>query len=170
MNPTLVLASLVGFGVTTALMLGAGRISHRRVRGLLQNVGGGVGFVSLVLMYNGFDPVISPWEQIWQPPVDDPTSLGTEIESLDFDGGLVIVHVSPERSKMIQDDCTSGDAIYRPLHLSLIDYVEGAGEAGVISSQSWDRVRLEIRAAEGRCLLFFPALQDNAADVNPCAC
>ena len=111
--------------------------------------------MSLVLLYNGFDPVVSPWERVWQPLVDDPTSLGAEIESLDFNGGLVIVHVNPEWSEMIQDDCTRGDVIYLPLHLSLIDYVEGAGEAGVISSQSWERVRLEIRAAEGRCLVFW---------------
>ena len=169
MDWTLFFAAFIAFGVTAVLFLASDRVGNRRVRGLLQGVGGWVGLAALVLLYNGCDPYVSPWEEVWRPLVENPTSLDSEIESIDFDSELLIVHVRPARSEMIRRNCDSS-VMYLPLHMSLIDHVERAGESGVISRQSWERVRLEIRASDGRCLVSFPALDNSGATVESCAC
>ena len=169
MDWMLVLAAAIGFCVTTALYLACDRIGNLRIRGPIQGVAGCIGFASLILLYNGYDPYVSPWEQVWSPVVENPTSLGGEVESIDFDSELLIVQVTPERSAMIQRNCESS-GMYLPLHMSLIEHVKGAGESGVIGRRSWERVRLEIRASDGRCLMSFPALDSSSTTTELCAC
>lgn len=169
MDWMLVLAGAIGFCVTAVLVLTCDRVGNRRVRAPMEGLAACIGFASLILLYNGCDPYVSPWEQVWSPVVENPASLGSEVESVDFNGGLVIVQVAPERSAMIQRNCESS-AMYLPLHMGLIDHVERAGESGVIGKRSWARVRLEIRARDGRCLVSFPALDSGGPPAESCAC
>ena len=169
MDWTLLFAAAIGFSLTGVLCLASDRVGNRRIRGPVEAIAGCVGFASLMLLYTGCDPYVSPWEQVWSPLVENPARLGDEIESIDFDSELLIVHVTPERSELIQRYCDS-TAMYSLLHMDLIDHVEKSGESGVISKRSWERVRLEIRASDGRCLVSFPALDNSGGSIESCAC